>query len=216
MVEKSSPNPGSRRRRGRPLAEKCSRGHPYDEENTRINPDGTRACRACARENAQTYRDGGKKPRPKYASIRERLEAQRIVTEEGCWVLPLRPNAHGYQQLSVQVDGKKTTRAAHLVAYELWKGPIPEGLHLDHLCHNRDELCPGGSGCRHRRCWNPGHLEAVEIGENLRRGKGFVGQNVRKTHCPEGHPYDEKNTYITPNKGGRMCRECNRLRSANS
>lgn len=30
-----------------------------------------------------------------------------------------------------------------------------------------------------------------------------------KTHCPQGHPYDNENTYISP-KGDRRCRTCNR------
>lgn len=33
----------------------------------------------------------------------------------------------------------------------------------------------------------------------------------RKTHCPQGHPYDEKNTYR--NSGSRKCRTCNRIRA---
>lgn len=28
-----------------------------------------------------------------------------------------------------------------------------------------------------------------------------------KTHCPQGHPYDDENTYISPD-GRRMCRAC--------
>lgn len=31
--------------------------------------------------------------------------------------------------------------------------------------------------------------------------------NGNKTHCPQGHPYDEENTYRAPT-GGRMCRKC--------
>jgi hypothetical protein len=31
--------------------------------------------------------------------------------------------------------------------------------------------------------------------------------NAGKTHCPHGHPYDEKNTYITKD-GRRSCRKC--------
>lgn len=34
--------------------------------------------------------------------------------------------------------------------------------------------------------------------------------HVRKTHCPQGHPYDEDNTVIHA-KGSRICRECRRL-----
>jgi hypothetical protein len=32
--------------------------------------------------------------------------------------------------------------------------------------------------------------------------------NADKTHCPEGHPYDEDNTVINPVTGGRGCRTC--------
>lgn len=31
---------------------------------------------------------------------------------------------------------------------------------------------------------------------------------LRKTHCPQGHPYDEENTYT--NGSGRHCRKCDR------
>jgi hypothetical protein len=34
----------------------CKRGHAFTPENTRIRSDGSRACRACARENTQKYR----------------------------------------------------------------------------------------------------------------------------------------------------------------
>ena len=40
-------------RRQRPT---CKHGHPWTDENTRINRDGGRACRACARENSRRYR----------------------------------------------------------------------------------------------------------------------------------------------------------------
>ena len=84
---------------------------------------------------------------------------------------------------------------AHRFAYELLVGPIPPGLHLDHLC-------------RVPACVNPAHLEPVTCGENIRRGAA----GVLKTHCPAGHPYDEANTRIV--KGGhRQCRTCDRDRS---
>src|SRR5690349_20028702 len=47
---------------------------------------------------------------------------------------------------------------AHRVAYELARGPIPEGLQLDHLCRNR-------------LCCNPDHLEPVTRQENVARGR---------------------------------------------
>lgn len=35
--------------------------------------------------------------------------------------------------------------------------------------------------------------------------------NREKTHCPQGHPYDRKNTRYT-NRGARVCRICAALR----
>lgn len=40
--------------------------------------------------------------------------------------------------------------------YERWVGPIPEGLHIDHLCLNKI-------------CCNTMHLEPVTNAENGRR-----------------------------------------------
>lgn len=39
--------------------------------------------------------------------------------------------------------------------------------------------------------------------------------NAKKTHCPKGHPYNDANTKLTRQRGGRYarrrCRECERL-----
>ena len=89
---------------------------------------------------------------------------------------------------------------AHRFAYELLVSSVPEGLELDHLCHNP-------------ACINPVHLEPVTHLENVRRGHG--GQNMaRKTRCPQGHPYDLFNTRIN-NAGSRECRECTFIRHRN-
>lgn len=85
---------------------------------------------------------------------------------------------------------------AHRFAYESLVGPIPEGLILDHLCRNT-------------LCVNPRHLEPVTHRVNLLRGVGASAMNAKKTHCPQGYPYDEQNTRITW-RGYRACRACER------
>lgn len=82
---------------------------------------------------------------------------------------------------------------AHRWAYEHYVGPIPDGLHIDHLCRNR-------------LCVNPEHLEPVTPAENVARSHG----NNRKTHCPQGHPYAGKNVRVY--RGQRFCRECARIK----
>lgn len=52
------------------------------------------------------------------------------------------------------------------------------------------------------------HLEAVPLEENIRRSglTSFAAVNLLKTHCPQGHPYDEENTKWY--EGRRYCRAC--------
>jgi hypothetical protein len=131
----------------------------------------------------------------------ERL-LRKILFGDDHWEWTDTPNAQGYGVLNV--DG--VPEYAHVLAYELFIGPIPEGLVIDHVCHNQDATCEGGPTCRHRRCENPWHMQVVPLAENVRRGRGGIN-NRRKTHCPADHPYDDANTYISP-KGRRECRTC--------
>lgn len=131
--------------------------------------------------------------------LRERIEDGVTVDEAGCWLWQgVRFSRTGYAQFSV--DNK--TRSVHRVAYELYVGPIPDGLTVDHLC-------------RVRNCVNPEHLEAVTARENILRGESPCAHNARKTHCPKGHPYDEGNTrwsVLTSGQRNRVCRICSRER----
>lgn len=42
----------------------CHRGHPFDGENTRITPSGTRSCRTCARERTRARRQKQREANP--------------------------------------------------------------------------------------------------------------------------------------------------------
>lgn len=127
-------------------------------------------------------------------SLAERLLTHCEVTNGGCWLSTYEATVNGgYPKVSI---GNRRP-LVHRVAYELWVGPIPEGLQLDHLC-------------RQPRCFNPVHLEPVTSNENTMRSPvAPAAINARKTHCKRGHLYDEANTYRI--HGSRHCRACNRL-----
>jgi hypothetical protein len=99
---------------------------------------------------------------------------------------------NGYGQFS---HGARPTikELAHRFAYELIVGPIPDGLHLDHLCLIR-------------HCVNPNHLEPVTQAENNLRA--WAVRIPKKTHCPHGHEYAGANLYVHPRTGQRSCRIC--------
>ena len=122
--------------------------------------------------------------------------AERFFTKvdmtEDCWMWTASKHPFGHGQF--RAEGRKVF--AHRWLYELLVGPIPEGLSLDHLC-------------RVPACVRPSHLEPVTHRENVLRGVGPSAVNARKTHCPQGHPYNEVNTHVGK-KGGRICRTCHR------
>jgi hypothetical protein len=95
-------------------------------------------------------------------SIVQRFTENYIpVTESGCWLWVGALTSQGYGQMRGM--NHRVTRA-HRVAYELFKGPIPEGLYIDHLC-------------RVRCCVNPDHLEAVTQFVNMaRKSDHYFGQ----------------------------------------
>jgi hypothetical protein len=113
-----------------------------------------------------------------------------------CWTWRGTTRAHGqrlpHQRYGVlNVNGRPTS--AHRVSWELHHGrPIPDGLHIDHLCCNK-------------LCVNPAHLEPVTAAENTRRWAATIKA------CPRGHEYNEANTYYAKDeKGSRSCRVCMR------
>lgn len=124
------------------------------------------------------------------SDARRFLDKTRINPETHCWEWTGAVVAQGYGRFW---NGSEV-RQAHRMVYEWAKGPIPDGLVLDHLC-------------RVRHCVNPSHLEAVTNGVNLHRGVGPTATNAAKTHCKRGHEFTPANTFIPPG-AWRRCRTC--------
>ncbi len=129
--------------------------------------------------------------------VREQI-AERISPEPntGCW-LWMGISDLRYGRLHTRVrEGVYRRLLAHRASYEAFKGPIPEGLTIDHIC-------------RVRLCVNPDHLEPVTQAENSRRWSVAIG-GIRKTICKRGHPIAGDNAM--PVRGRNpVCRECHNL-----
>ncbi len=125
-------------------------------------------------------------------SDEERFWSQVEKTDR-CYVWQGPRSWHGYGRFGI--GGRRVL--AHRYAYELAHGPLAEDDILDHLCDNP-------------LCVRDEHLEKTDHRTNIRRGKGASAHNARKTHCPQGHAYDEENTIHTGT--GRRCRACERAR----
>lgn len=128
-----------------------------------------------------------------------KVRATPVDDPNACWLWQAATDGHGYGQFNA---GGGNIVKAYAFLYKEMHGPIAPGLELDHLC-------------RVRRCVNPDHLEPVTHQENVARspivGQGGGKAQRAKSHCPQGHPYDEANTYIAKG-GGRCCRACHRER----
>lgn len=125
----------------------------------------------------------------------------RFTVGDGCWEWTAGVHhKEGYGQMQNYVT--KKTGLAHRIMYELFVGPIPAGLQIDHLCRNR-------------RCVRPDHMEVVTNEVNSLRGAGVAALNARITHCHRGHPFSGDNLYLAKrgDRLKRVCRACQNERS---
>jgi hypothetical protein len=117
----------------------------------------------------------------------------RVNSITGCWEWTA-ATTDGYGSFGV---GRNVQRQAHRHAYETLVGPVPDGLELDHLC-------------RVRSCCNPAHVEPVTRQVNCERSPIIGKWKASVTRCPEGHEYNDANTYYDARRNKRQCRICAR------
>lgn len=129
----------------------------------------------------------GPKPKPAIERFMRHVE---MVTESGCWIW-----TGGLSSGYGNFHNGFTQCMAHRFSYESYRGPIANGMDIDHLC-------------RVRCCVNPWHLEVVTRRENVLRGIGPCAINAKKLHCVNGHELAGDNLYIW--SGKRRCKSCRR------
>jgi len=144
---------------------------------------------------------------------RGRPPAERFLSKftqgpaDECWPWGGYVGGEGYGRM--EIAGKCVLM--HRFSYEHFVGPIPDGLALDHICHDPRQ-CSGGSSCPHRRCVNPSHLRPVTKVENLTGERHYL--RVADS-CPNGHPYTDESTDVgnlAPTPNGRRCLICRKAK----
>ena len=113
----------------------------------------------------------------------------------GCWLWTQTLDTGGYGIIGYQGQRGPIREKAHRLGWMLLRGPIPQGLVIDHMC-------------RVRSCVNPDHLRVVTMKVNSTENSiSPNGLNAAKTCCPRCHgPF----SFHTKNgqRCGRYCKSC--------
>ena len=183
-----------------PMGERthCPQGHLYDEENTGYAYRGTskehRYCRVCRKERYQkkSFEKKGYVPVP--SSNRTHC-----------------PKRHPYDDRNTYRDktGRRHCRTCrHGLADGKFAVPMAQRTHCPHgHPYDNDNTAwrTNSQGQYSRQCITCRNERRRE----KRRSAGRKPSPAERTHCPQGHAYDEVNTY-RDKTGRRSCKQCRR------
>jgi hypothetical protein len=106
----------------------------------------------------------------------------------------------GYVGTNICVGGKRINFDVHTFVCETYHGLRPEGLEIRHLNGDRTD------NRAENLAWGTKQQNQQDIKDHGRN------HELNKTHCKQGHPYDEANTRYNPKNNKRSCRTCCRIR----
>jgi hypothetical protein len=97
------------------------------------------------------------------AELQKRLERNLVADGTGCWIWTGKTNGEGYGQFSHGGVGYFTHRAA----WQVFRGPIPQGMNINHHCDR--PLCCNPFSC----LWVGSQAENIE--DMMKKGRGRPG-----------------------------------------
>lgn len=115
--------------------------------------------------------------------------------DEGCLVSRYSTGSHEYAQIGWVEGGVRVVTLCHLALWRYTRGPIPEGMTVDHTCRNR-------------KCVRLEHLRLLPNLENARRNA--PGRDWELGVCAHGHGPEH---WRPKTEGLRLkgyCRACRR------
>lgn len=138
-------------------------------------------CRELCSKHYQRLMDtGSTDPRPR-PTVAQRLMA-KVNKTAYCWEWTGAKNKAGYPNF--YLGGRYVN--GHRVSYEIHHGPIPEGMEVDHECHNEGCVNPA-----HLRLATPKHNVEYQSGPHSRSTSGVRGvswdKDRQKWHASVGH-----------------------------
>lgn len=177
----------------------CAHGHPYSGENLHIRPNGKRGCRTCDRRYAQEAYD--------------RWRAENPLS-------PRKPEPycrHGHEYTPENTyenpEGVRNCRECKRQQVDRYRSKVKTPTHRVDVCKNGHAMDEANSafaadGTRSCRACSRERTRAYR-NSKPQTDRGLLP--AQRTACPQGHPYDEANTYVT-SAGHRQCRTCNKAR----
>lgn len=135
----------------------------------------------------------------------DRLYADvNVLDSESCWLWNKSTVKDGYGKMRRIINGKQLPIFVHRLSWYTQFGEIPDGMVVDHTCHN-PATCAGGPTCEHRRCINPNHMRLTTMKDNISKGSS-VRANVGL--CKNNlHEWIDENTKIW-SSGKKVCLPC--------
>lgn len=121
----------------------------------------------------------------------------RTTISDGCFEWQ-GAKSNGYGTVTVREGNRVFRKGTHRIVYEALRGPIPDGMVIDHPCRNPS-------------CVRPDHLEAVPQRVNVARGLA-----APRTYCIRGHKFTEETIRWRwrNNLRRKACRICDRWHAA--
>lgn len=185
----------------------CGKGHEFTPENTGYSKRGKRKCKECAAERKRGLYFESFDP----AEPQSGCEKGHVFDEANTYWYT---STGGYRARGCRICRREAQRAATIRKIrdfaESRKGATPTATHC---IHGHEYAVDGWSVSR------TGQIRCLRCARDQSNARNAAIREARgpkpvATHCVNGHLYDEQNTYVFPNSGRRVCKECRRA-SAN-